>query len=124
MVILTSQSIAQYRSQLAQFPEALLALDVLEDCEGDLEDAALSLGIQSGQQPDRNDWLEGLAKRCRAALCAPDLAADLARGVAAPAVARLMEGGVCPPLLATPIVLYALTAGIESFCEPMRFKLR
>lgn len=124
MVILTSQSIAQYRSQLAQFPEALLALDVLEDCEGNLEDAALSLGIQSGQQPDRNDWLEGLAKRCRAALCAPDLAAGLAQGLAAPAVERLMEEGVCPPLLATPIVLYALAVGIEPFCEPMGFKLR
>ncbi|MFN5513750.1 MAG: hypothetical protein ACK5CA_03130 [Cyanobacteriota bacterium] len=124
MVILTSQSIAQYRSQLAQFPEALLALDVLEDCEGNLEDAALSLGIQSGQQPDRNDWLEGLAKRCRAALCAPDLESDLAQGLVVQAVARLMEGQVCAPLLATPIVLYVLAVGVESFCEPMRFKLR
>ncbi|WLT39856.1 hypothetical protein NON20_11050 [Synechocystis sp. B12] len=69
MTTITSQAIARYRDQLAHCPEAMQALDTIEDCEGNLEDAALTLGIQVGQQPDRNDWLEGLAKRCRVAIC-------------------------------------------------------
>lgn len=40
MIILTSQEIAQFRSQLAEYSVALEALDRIENCEGDLEDAA------------------------------------------------------------------------------------
>jgi hypothetical protein len=120
---LTSQEIAQYRSQIAQFPEALQALDTIEDCEGDLEDAALSLAIQVGQQPDRNDWLEGLAKRCRVALCQSSVKTALSEGQLAPAIAFLMEEKICPTLLLTPVILFVLQSGIEEFCQPLSEKL-
>jgi hypothetical protein len=123
MVLLTSQAIAQYRSQLAHIPDALIALDTIEDCEGDLDDAALSLGIQVGQQPDRNDWLEGLAKRCRVAICEGDFQEDLLAGNIAATVEHLIESKLCHPLLTTPIVLYALETDVTQFCEPLGFKL-
>ena len=49
MVVITSQEIARFRSELAAYPEALKALDEIEDCEGNIEDAAISLAIQAGQ---------------------------------------------------------------------------
>ena len=70
MVILTSQEIAQFRSQLSEYPQALEALDTIEDCEGDIEDAAISLAIQVGQTPTTSEnWLDGVAKRYRVTIC-------------------------------------------------------
>jgi hypothetical protein len=123
MTTITTQEIAKYRSQLAEYQEALIALDAIEDCDGDLEDAAISLGIKVGQQPDRNDWLDGLAKRCRVAICQAELKADLANDNLVDTVANLIENEICPPTLATPVVIYALKQGIDRFCEPLDFKI-
>ncbi len=123
MLFLTSQEIAQYRSQLSLFPDALLALDSIEDCEGNIEDAALSLAIQVGQQPDRTDWLEGLAKRCRVEICQLDFRDELLTENIVPVVKYLIESKTCPSILIVPVVLYALKSDIENFCEPLTFKL-
>ena len=120
---LTPPEIAQYRSQLANTHQALVALDVIEDCEGDLEDAAISLAIEVGQQPDRSDWLEGLAKRCRVAICRDELKEDLLNNSAVSAVAYLIEARICPALLATPVVLYVIQQGVDEFCDPLNLKL-
>ncbi len=123
MTRMTSQAIAHYRTQLAQFPDALLALDIIEDCEGDLEDASLTLGIHAGQQPDRNDWLDGLAKRCRVAICEGDFPASLKADKIDAVVEHLIERRICHPTLAPLVVLYVLNQGIEDFCAPIHFKL-
>ena len=123
MVALTSQEVAYYRSQLAQFPDALQALDAIEDCEGDLEDAALSLAIHVGQQPDRNDWLEGLAKRCRVAICQSPVREAIHNQQLTSAIAFLIEEKICPSLLLTPVLLYVLKVGLEEFCQPLTEKI-
>lgn len=123
MTSLSSQAIAHYRTQLAQYPEALEALDTIEDCEGDLEDAALTLGIQVGQQPDRNDWLDGLAKRCRVAICEGEFPAALKADNISEVVGHLIERRVCHPILAPLVVLYVIDQGVDPFCEPIHFKL-
>ena len=123
MNLISSRAIAQYRSQLANYPDAMLALDVIEDCEGDIEDAALSLGIQAGQQPDRAEWLEGLAKRCRVAICESHYQQQLLSGNIATVVEHLLEINLCHPQLVVPIVLFVLDQGIKEFCEPLNFKL-
>ncbi|MFM7577862.1 MAG: hypothetical protein ACKN9E_16655 [Microcystaceae cyanobacterium] len=123
MTPLSSQAIAQYRSQLAAFPDALEALDTIEDCEGDLEDAALSLGIRVGQEPQENDWLDLLAKRCRVAVCEQHFQEALLAGNVAEVVEHLMEIKLCHPLLVVPIVLFVAETGVQQFCEPLAFKL-
>jgi hypothetical protein len=92
MVILTTQEIAQFRSQLSEYPTALEALDTIEDCEGDLEDAAISLAIQVGQMPTTSDnWLDGLAKRCRVAICQSDYREAVASGTLTSLVGELID---------------------------------
>jgi hypothetical protein len=124
MVTITSQEIAQYRSQLSAYPEALKALDVIEDCEGDVEDAAISLAIQAGQQPDTSDnWLALLAKRCRVAICEQEFREDLLNGNCTAAVEYLVSTKLCPELLVTPVVIYVMKTGVKDFCEPLEYKL-
>lgn len=123
MIILTSQEIAQFRSQLAEYPVALEALDRIEDCEGDIEDAAIAMAIHLGQLPDTSEnWLDGFAKRHRVSLCERELRDELAQGNIAPMVELLKKENECPELLITPVVLYAIKTGIHEFCEPLEYK--
>ncbi len=121
MTIISSPEIARYRSALAEYPEALVALDAIEDCEGHLEDAVISLGIQAELQPDRLDWLDGLAKRYRVTICQEEVKADLLNGRLAQAVGHLIETEVCPVLLATPVLIYVVQT--VDFCAPLDLKL-
>ncbi|MBC6423138.1 MAG: hypothetical protein GDA43_18090 [Hormoscilla sp. SP5CHS1] len=118
MTIISSPEIARYRSALAEYPEALVALDAIGDCEGDLED---SLGIQAGLQPDRLDWLDGLAKRYRVTICLEEVKADLLNGRLAQVVRHLIEHEVCPVILATPVLIYVVKT--VDFCAPLYLKL-
>jgi hypothetical protein len=124
MIILSSEEIALYRSQLSGQEVALQALDMIEDCEGDLEDAAISLALQVGQEPSRSEqWLDGLAKRWRVFLCQTGLKEALQAGTVSSAVVLLMQETTIPALLATPVVLYVVKTGIEDFCRPLQEKL-
>ncbi|MBE9127901.1 MULTISPECIES: hypothetical protein [unclassified Coleofasciculus] len=121
MTVVTSQEIAQFRSQLSSFPDAMDALDAIEDCEGDLEDAAIALAIRAGQQPqtDNAQWLDALAKKCRAVICQPEFRADLQKGSYGGAIEYLAGTPLLPSILATPVVMYVVRQGVSSFCEPL-----
>ena len=123
MIQLTSQEISQYRDQLSYCDSAMIALEAIEDCEGDLEDAATSLAIKVGQNIDRVDWLDGIAKRCRVAICQENFREDLQGNNIASIVDYLLETDLCPPILVTPIIIYVLKQGIDDFCEPLNYKI-
>jgi hypothetical protein len=119
MITVTPKEIAQYRFQLADYPEAIAAMDVIQECEGNLEDAAVVLAIQEGQEPDRSarEWLEGLANRCRPIVCQENFKDDLLAGLVAGAVESLAVSMAIPPGLATPVVIYAVKIGVKNFCK-------
>jgi len=65
------QIIEELQVQFADVPDAIVSLETIADCEGNLEDAAMALAIRVGQQPeiDNSEWLPGLAKKFRVAVC-------------------------------------------------------
>jgi hypothetical protein len=124
VVRVTLAEIEQYRTDLADDPIALRALEMIEDCEGDLEDAAIALALQVGQEPDRSDrWLDSVAKRWRVSLCEGEVKENLLAGNVGSVVRSLSSNTMIPSALATPIVLYVLKVGIEPFCEPLQEKI-
>ncbi|MBD1807386.1 MAG: hypothetical protein KME25_09980 [Symplocastrum torsivum CPER-KK1] len=125
MTIITSQEIAQFRSELANNPDAMKALDTIEDCEGNLEDAAIALAIRAGQQPQRDnaEWLDALARKCRAVICQKEFREDLLNGSFAPVVAYLGATPLLPGILATPVLMYVMRQGVDNFCEPLESRL-
>jgi hypothetical protein len=124
IVRVTSEEIEQYRTELADDPIALRALEMIEDCEGDLEDAAIALALHVGQEPDQSDyWLDGVAKRWRVSLCSGELKESLLAGSVAHVVRSLSTDTMLPSALATPIALYVLKTGVETFCQPLQEKL-
>jgi hypothetical protein len=124
MIVVTVEEIAQYRSELSASPAALRALDMIEDCEGDLEDAAIALALQAGQEPDTSErWLEGLAKRWRTVLCQAELKENFAAGSLQAVMRSLAQETDLSPVLATPVIIYILKTGVDDFCKPLQEKL-
>lgn len=121
MTTVTSTEIANFRSQLSEYPEALKALDVIEDCEGDLEDAAMVLAIRAGQEPQRanSEWLDALARKCRAVICQAEFRNDLLNGNFGAIVEQLRKTSLCPAPLVTPVIIYVVRQGVKDFCQPL-----
>ncbi|GAB4352454.1 MAG: hypothetical protein Fur0042_20990 [Cyanophyceae cyanobacterium] len=97
------------------------ALDEIEACEGDLEDAAIAIAIRCGQLPDREGWLEGLAKRSRGRICttAP-LREALGNGDWGTVFALLDDRPLaCPEPLVLPVLLWVAQLGIGTYCAPL-----
>ena len=121
MTQVTTEEIAQFRAELADYPDALAALKEIEECEGDLEDAAMVLAIRVGQQPDiaNSEWLYTLAKKCRAVICQEEYRNGLLNGTFAPIMGHLAATKLCPALLIAPVLMYVVQQGVNSFCEPL-----
>ena len=121
MTRVTPAEIEQFRTQLAEYPSALAALQTIEDCDGDLEDAAMALAIKAGQQPDmaNSEWLDVLARKCRAIICRREFRDDLRSGNYAEIVPYLAATSLCPALLATPVIMYVVRQGVNDFCQPL-----
>ncbi len=119
MTTVTPQEIAKFRSTFANYPQAMQALDLIEDCEGDLEDAAMTLAIKAGQQPEltNSEWLDGLAKKWRALICQQELRSDLLSGSVDKLMEQIEKRPTFPTVLVTPVLLYVFKQGIEDFCQ-------
>jgi hypothetical protein len=121
MTQVTLAEVAKFQNELTNYPNALAALQEIEECEGDLEDAAMVLAIRAGQQPDiaNADWLSSLAKKCRAFICRTELRNALANESFAPVVEQLTAAKICPALLVMPVLLYVVKQGVDEFCQPL-----
>ncbi|WP_448572862.1 hypothetical protein [Trichothermofontia sp.] len=120
--MITPAEIDDLRSQLADQAQALEALAVIADCEGDLGDAAIVLALRAQQSPEEagEDWLASLAKRCRPLLCEANVQADLQANQWSLAFAQVLASQWVPPLLVLPVVLYAVKTGLDRFCPSDR----
>jgi hypothetical protein len=116
MTTVTLQEIEQFREQLRDYPEAIAALDVIQECDGYVEDAVTLLMMrETGQEPDRgvSEWLQ----KCRTAICQEDVKEALASGLIAPAIEPLAISTGFPPGTATAIGILAFKIGIKKLCD-------
>ncbi len=121
MTEVTPKEIAQFRSQLAEDSRAMEVLDLIEDCEGDLEDAAMTLAIRAGQEPEiaNSEWLAALARKWRATICQQEFRDDLLNSSVTGMMEHLKSIPAFPNILATPVLIYVLKQGVNNFCEPL-----
>ena len=112
----TAEEIERFRKQLKHNPEALAALDTIEECEGNLEEAARSIATAAGNTDVESDLLEQLSTRCRTVICQEDREAELPVMISAIAEFLALSSGF-PSRLATPIALFAIEKESENFCD-------
>ncbi len=115
------QIIEELQFQFADIPEAIASLETIADCEGNLEDAAITLAIRVGQQPDINnsEWLDGLAKKCRVAICQAEFRNEMVDGSFIGLFQHFVQIKICPKLLILPVLLYVHECGVNRFCQPL-----
>jgi hypothetical protein len=116
MTTVTPEEIEQFREQLRDDPEAIAALDVIQECDGYVEDAVTLLIMrETGQEPDRGvrEWLQ----KCRTAICQEDVKEALASGLIAPAIEPLAISTGFPPGTATALGILAFKIGIKKLCD-------
>jgi hypothetical protein len=125
MITVTAVDIIEYRAELAGNTPALQALDMLEDCEGNLEDAAIALAISAGQEPDASDqWLVGVAKRWRHRICQRPSRETLTEAETIAEQVNLLTQVIDLPVpLTTLVAIYLVKTGVDDFCAPLDEKL-
>lgn len=119
MTTITQEEIDQFREQLRDYPEAIAALDVIEQRNGNIETAAKILAIRAGYEPSRKlDLLDELSQKCRKIICQEEFKEDLAAGVIVAVIEPLATGTGIPPGLASAIAIYVFKTGVKKFCQP------
>lgn len=120
MIALTSEELNQLKARLADYPEALAVLQEIEDCDGDVEDAAISLALKAGQEPDSNEqWLAGFSKRYRHIVCQAQFRDAIAAGQLGCLIHTLTTETDCPALMAPSVAIYVFKFGIADFCHSL-----
>ena len=122
MTTVLSEEIAQFRSQLEDYPEVLQALNVIEECDGNLEDAAEILAIQAGAEIVRGEegknLLEKYAQKLRPVICTKEFENAFINGSFAVVVTLLaISPPTIPLILLTPVLLYVSQKGWSNFCK-------
>jgi hypothetical protein len=111
----TSAEIAQFRTELANYPSAIAALDVIDECEGYLEDAVpLLLMRETSTEADRS--ISDLLEKCRKFICQEEVREALESGMIAPAIEPISMGAGIPPGVATAIGILAFKLGMKRVC--------
>ena len=118
MIILSPEDITHFKSSLSEYPEAQKAMQEIEDCDGDLEDAAISLALRAGQEPDTNEqWLASFSKRYRHIACQSQFRPALIDAQTKGLVDYLSNKTDCPALLAAPVAIYISKSDVANFCH-------
>lgn len=123
MTIVTPEEIAKFRAEWADYPEALEALDVIEECDYNLEDAAEVLAdteaVRKGgsKKPDVN-LLDELAEQLRDVICKDEFRNGMLNDSVNVAVGVLLASSpVDPAVLVIPAFMYVMRKGINKFCD-------
>jgi hypothetical protein len=127
-MIVTQAEIEHYRSELATNQDALTALAVLEENDGDLARAAKVIAIRNDIEGvadyGLSDWFFAMLEECREAICQPkyeNLREKYLPAIIPPLTDCLAGSLGCPPgvagIIATPFAIYIQEEGMEKFCQ-------
>ena len=116
---ITDEEIAQYRQQFVDYPEALDALDLIAESDGDLMESASLLALETGLTVTRQEpnILDEIAQKCRQIICDDVFIDDLMSGLLTAGVTTLATSGQISAAVATPIVIYLTKTGVKNWCK-------
>ncbi len=114
----TPEEIAKFRTELASYPSAIAALDVIEEkCGGYAGDAIpLLLRRETNTEADRSRSPGDLWEKCRKFICQKEVREALESGMIAPAIEPISMGAGIPPGVATAIGICAFKLGMKKVC--------
>jgi hypothetical protein len=119
---LTPDEIQAHRKLFKDYPEALDALNLIDESDGDLIESANLLAAEAGIEISSRagediNILDKLAQKCRSVICDEDFMDDLMSGLLTAGVATLTVSGQIPQAVATPVVIYLTKKGVKIWCQ-------
>ncbi|MBD2597540.1 hypothetical protein H6G74_24920 [Nostoc spongiaeforme FACHB-130] len=118
MITVSPEEISEFRSQLADNQDALNALDLIEQRNGNLDTAAKILAIRAGYEPSRkSDILDELLEKSRKIICQEEFRDELAAGIIPIVIEPLAMSCAIPPGLASVVAIYVFKIGVKKFCQ-------
>jgi hypothetical protein len=120
MTIITSEELSKFRTSLQEYGEdALQALEAVEECHGNLEEAMEIVMINAGMEPVRGDdeWLDKLVKELRHFICDPDFKDFFISDAYALALGYLLAKTDHPATVLILVILYLFRKGLNYFCQ-------
>jgi hypothetical protein len=127
-IIVTPEQIALYRQQLADNQEALAALDVIEEWDGDLADASESIAKRNGIEGVETNadlrWFVQKLAECQEFICQPkyEHLRNNSLSTIVPILTEFFAASLgCFPgvatIIATPFALTIAQEGMDKFCQ-------
>jgi len=126
MLTVETKQLERWRVELADYPGVVRSLTEIEDCDGDVEDAAINLALHAGLTPENSEqWLLSYTKRYRVVICQWSAQSEPSSEPldVADIVRHLHSSSSCPKLLVLPVAIAAWQQGLDAFCEPLKLKI-
>jgi len=116
MIKISTEELSQLRSQLSDREGSAIALNVIQECEGYLEDAIAILMVREmGEEPDRSQ--NKLLLKCQKIICQEEFREELGSGLLVVVIETLSSSCGIPPGIGTAIGIYIYKLGIKKCCE-------
>ncbi|AFY38472.1 hypothetical protein Lepto7376_2177 [[Leptolyngbya] sp. PCC 7376] len=117
--ILSAEELSKFRKSFDGVPESLSTLDVIELCDGNIEQAISALAPQFGINITRDSekpidkYIQGFSH----IICDEDFMDEVMSGLLTAAVGALAAAGQISTAIATPIVLYVAKKSVKKWCS-------
>jgi len=122
MITITPEELSKFRGALQDNDEALEALDVVEECNGNLEEAMEIVMINAGMEPVRgdDDWIdfENIGKELRKVICTQAFEYAFVNGSFAIILGHLINENMYPTAMLVLFIFYWFRLGFDHFCNP------
>lgn len=118
----TLKEINKFRLAFVDDQEVLDAIAVIEECQGNLEDAAEVLAVEAGitsvdkAGKDPEQILGKLIEKARKILCRKECREQFVNGSFEFLMGYLMAVGDIPKAMTIPVLMCAAQMGLEEFC--------
>jgi hypothetical protein len=122
-IILNPEEIEKYRAELADNAKSLEDIALIEQCNGDLEYAAIRLARRSNidtvrADADEDDFWQKITKQARQLVCHEQVKDDLAPDILGGLIGLfLTSGNAVLGVIATPLAIYIVKKTVEGFCD-------
>jgi len=121
MTIITSKELAEFRSALQGNDEALEALDIVENCDGNLQESMpIIISItKDSYERSGDDWVnfESIGRNLHKVICHPTFESVFVDRSFDVALGYLLAKTVHPAIFLVPFMLYLFKMGLEHFCQ-------
>ncbi|MDJ0718804.1 MAG: hypothetical protein QNJ54_32025 [Prochloraceae cyanobacterium] len=110
---LTPEQVQQYKEQFQDYPQVLEALEVIEECEGNLDESLILISLRkTGVEPERMKLdLEKLAQQARSIVCAAPTRTTIE-------LINILSGAFGTYGIAVAVFIYILNKyALEKFCQ-------